>query len=170
MGCPSGCNVVEEGFSCKETGIWLHLRITSFRLRCRVPSFSGRPISAAFVGARILSALSYFMIRARALHATGAALTSAGTSCEWQPSVKDTLIDPDKSKFRAAHKIFCERRALRTAKTGLHPKNQRSVADKGAAPPRFARQSTHVSHVFPWATSNRYRPCLLTSIRPASFR
>jgi len=72
-----------------------------------------------------------FMIRARALHATGAALTSAETSCEWQPSVKDTLIDPDKSKFRAVHKIFCERRAPRAAKTGLHPKNQRSVANTG---------------------------------------
>src|SRR5260370_34336060 len=104
----SSSNAVDEGLNWKVMGISLHLRITSFRLPCRLPSFSGRPISAAFVGARILSALSYFMIRARALHATGAALTSAGTSCEWQPSVKDTLIDPDKSKFRAVHKIFCE--------------------------------------------------------------
>src|SRR5260370_27213234 len=74
---PSGCNVVEEGFNFKDTGISLHLRITSFQLPCRLPSFSGRAISAPFVGARILRALSYFMIRARALHATGAALTSA---------------------------------------------------------------------------------------------
>jgi len=53
-------------------------------------------------------------------------------------------------------------RTPRTAKTGLHPKNQRSVTDTGAASPRFARHSRYVSHVFPWATSNRYRPCLLT--------
>src|SRR5260370_10847551 len=125
------------------------MRITSFRLPCRLPRFPRRPIYAAFVSARILSALSYFMIRARALHATGAALTSAETSCEGQPSVKDTLIDPDKSKFRAAHKIFCERRAPRAAKTGLHPKNQSSVADTGPALPRFARQSRHGSHVLP---------------------
>src|SRR5260370_16755388 len=67
---------------------------------------------------------SYFMIRARALHATGAALTSAETSCEWQPSVKDTLIDPDKSKFRAVHKIFCERRAPRAGLRGGRANNQ----------------------------------------------
>src|SRR5260370_38876179 len=123
MDFPSGCNVVEEGFNCKDTGISLHLRITSFRLPCRLPSFSGRPISAAFVGARILSALSYFMIRARALRAAGAALTSAETSCDGQPCATDTLIDPDKSKFRAVHKIFCQRPPPRAGLQGGRANN-----------------------------------------------
>src|SRR5260370_40917037 len=77
------------------------------------------------------------MIRARALHATGAALTSAETSCEWQPSVKDTLIDPDKSKFRAVHKIFCERRAPRSGLRGGRANNQTFDANTDAVVSRM---------------------------------
>src|SRR5207253_11236256 len=93
---------------------------------CRLPSCSGRAISGAFVGARVVSALSYVMILARALHATGAALTSAETSCEWQPSVKDTLIDPDNSNFRAVHEIFWSRQ------TPLYPAGAENILTKSS--------------------------------------
>src|SRR5215469_17917935 len=68
----------------------------------------------------------------------------------------------DSRRDRPVTNYFLNAWVLRTDKTNLHAKNQRSVTGTGAALPRFARQSRYVSHVYLWATSNRYRPCLLT--------